>query len=151
MDSIFEQLNKQFLEPKEKQLIEFVAKACIDVVTEAREQPSPGPYPDEMRGFIGPHQPNYIDWTGNLRGSIGYAVYKDGFAIPGYSSFVSNEGGAKGREVANEASAKYREGITAAVVAGENYALSVESFGYNVITTYCTHLKGYLDEYLKLL
>lgn len=149
IDSFLNNIQEKLLTPVENGLIDAAEMACLEVVKEAREQPSPGPYPDEMRGFIGPHQPNYIDWTGNLRGSIGYTVFYDG--IEKRTSFNGglNEGGQKGKQAAAETAGKNVKGLSAAIVAGENYALSVESYGYNVITEQCSNFKRIFDDYLK--
>ena len=155
IDKLLDELQKNVLAKEgdgmskmEKAIVSAAEMACLDVVAEARDQPSPGPYPPEMRGLIPPHQPNYIDWSQNLRNSIGYAVFLDGQEVrSSYSN--GSEGASKAKAVANEAGRTYRDGIAAAVVAGMGYSLWVESYGYNVISTYCQNLKQKFEDYLK--
>ena len=90
------------------------------------------------------HPANWQDQTGNLRSSIGYMVFENGVAIhqsafdqippkkPKKGDYVY-KGGATGKELC-ESIGKGTKGLTLVVVAGMNYALAVESKGYNVLT-----------------
>lgn len=107
--------------------------ACLDVVTMARSLPSP---PATMRDK--PHQPNYIDDTGYLRSSIGFALYNDGVCITQDFMPTEGENSAGGMEVAKQTASQvatqYRTGIVAVIVCGADYAAAVESRGYDVLT-----------------
>lgn len=79
----------------------------------------------------------FTDQTGNLKSSIGYVLFVNGqihketyeLHKKGY------EGLKKGPEIAKEIySTLRRNPIVLVFVAGMNYALSVESKGYNVLT-----------------
>lgn len=124
--------------------------ACLDVVTMARTLPSP---PATMRDE--PHQPNYIDDTGYLRGSIGYALYNDGILVTqNFDPTNKGEGVTSGVEAAkvtaNQVAAQFPSGIVAVIVCGADYAAAVESKGYDVLTGSTKQLqkifKGYMDE-----
>lgn len=75
----------------------------------------------------------YKDQTRNLRGSIGYAIVKDGAEIFGNFDGVA-EGQAKAKQLVNEVQADYPKGFALIVVAGMNYAVYVEAKGYDVLT-----------------
>lgn len=74
----------------------------------------------------------YQDQTGNLRGSIGYSLFKDGQLVE--SSFpggdVTGSGGTLAKWVANS----YKRGYLLVVVAGMFYAQYVEAKSYDVLT-----------------
>lgn len=83
----------------------------------------------------------YMMQTGALLSSTGYTIFKDGIAI--HDDFIAADGAsgisaaigmAKGRAIANEIGSK-TTGICLVVVAGMNYALHVESRGYNVLAS----------------
>lgn len=80
---------------------------------------------------------DYTDRTGNLRSSVGYALFKNGVAL--HVSFNKVGSGSKGANLgfatAVKAAAKYKDGLCLVVVAGMNYALSVESKGRDVLTS----------------
>lgn len=80
---------------------------------------------------------DYMDQTGNLRSSVGYVLFKNGVALN--LSFNKVGSGSKGTSIgmatAIKAGAKYKEGLCLVVVAGMNYALSVESRGRDVLTS----------------
>lgn len=88
------------------------------------------------------HQPNYIDWTANLRSSIGYVVVADGEIVQ-ISSFEAvqgekgngEEGSQKGRQFAEELAGKYATGYALILVAGMHYAAYVQSKGYDVLNS----------------
>lgn len=105
--------------------------ACLDVVTMARALPSP---PATNK----PHQPNYIDDTGYLRSSIGFALYNDGVCITQDFMPTEGENSAGGMEAAkqtaSQVAAQYSTGIVAVIVCGADYAAAVESRGYDVLT-----------------
>lgn len=89
------------------------------------------------------HQPNYIDWTANLRSSIGYVVVVDGEIVVS-SAFQAErgekgngeEGARRGREFAQGLASRVPEGKMALIlVAGMHYAAYVSSKGYDVLNT----------------
>ncbi|GIZ15500.1 hypothetical protein [Capnocytophaga catalasegens] len=73
---------------------------------------------------------DYIDRTGNLRSSIGYAILNNG-KIEKISSFQTIKKGTKGKEKGNEIikniSSDFNYGIILIVVAGMNYAAYLET------------------------
>lgn len=76
---------------------------------------------------------NYLDQTGNLRSSIGYAVILNGKII---QMGISDKGNSKGEEFLTERIKKaQKRGIQLIVTAGMNYAEYVEAKGYNVLTS----------------
>lgn len=121
----------QYMERVRRLLIRRLAYIGEQVVNTARSLPSP---PATMAGK--PHKPNYIDWTANLRSSIGYVVVNDG-KIVSESSFEpvkgGEEGARKGRAFAESLVRKHDKGLVLIVVAGENYARYVANRGYDVI------------------
>ncbi len=74
----------------------------------------------------------YTDRTRNLRGSIGYVIYKSGRKV--FGDFTGTaEGRATGLALAKDVAEKSR-GYVLVVVAGMNYAAAVESKGFDVLT-----------------
>lgn len=126
-------------------------KACFDTVDAARSLPSP---PIDMIGK--PHQPNYIDQTGYLRGSIGYAIYNNGSTVTedftgtesGNAGQKAAQGQATGRALAKEISGRFSEGIVAVVVCGAEYAAAVEANGYDVLTGSAKELGNIFKTYI---
>lgn len=124
----------------ENVIIERLFETGEQVVKYARELPSPSlaDFPEGQRekGKVPPHQPNYIDWTSNLRSSIGYAIVKDGKIIH-ISDFTplkgGEEGARKGKAFLESLVSDYSNGIALIVVAGMPYAAYVEAKGYDVL------------------
>lgn len=123
-------------------IIMAVQAACLRIVTRARTLPSP---PETLRHT--PHQPNYIDDTGVLRQSIGFAIYNKGVKV--VSDFQQGEGGSKAVAVADTAAARFPNEICAIIVAGADYAALVESKGYFVLSEPVSHLNDELLQYLR--
>lgn len=95
----------------------YVGESCV---TEARDNGS------------------YMDQTGNLRSSIGYAVVVDGQIVSSKVSEQVKEGVAgKGEATAflSRLASEHKTGISLIVVAGMNYAVYVEGRGKNVLTS----------------
>lgn len=73
---------------------------------------------------------NYTDQTGNLRSSIGYAIFNNGKIISS-SSFESikngKEGQKQGRDLVKSLVSEFNQNIVLVVVAGMNYAAYVET------------------------
>lgn len=94
----------------------------------------------------------YKDKTTLLRSSIGFVVYNHGNKVAenfeARNGEKGSEGAALGKSVAEQAAASWPNCIVAVVVAGANYALYVESKGYDVISGPCNELNGLLKQYL---
>ena len=82
--------------------------------------------------------PGYIDQSGNLRSSIGYAVVVDG-RITSMQISEQVKGGVEGNREAtaflSRLASEHNTGICLIVVAGMNYAVYVEGRGKNVLTS----------------
>lgn len=83
----------------------------------------------------------YTDRTNNLRSSIGYVIYRDGvfvksnFATDGSGTEGSGESGTStGLREANEVAKDFSDGYVCVLVAGMDYAVYVESKGYDVVS-----------------
>lgn len=83
-----------------------------------------------------PKEQGFEDQTGNLRSSIGYAVFVDGVAV--HAAYEEVKGGSLGVKT-GEALAKkvgeQTEGICLVVTAGMNYAQYVEAKGRDVLAS----------------
>lgn len=86
----------------------------------------------------------YQDQTANLRNSIGFIIVRNGkimmdnfekSGIPKKADSNGDNGVKIGRSLAMSLVGKYRKGFALIVVAGMNYAVKVESKGYDVLTT----------------
>ena len=83
-----------------------------------------------------PKDLGFEDQTGNLRSSIGYAVFVDGVAV--HSFYEEVKGGAEGAKAGQRLSEKIGEGsrgVCLVVTAGMHYATYVESRGRDVIAS----------------
>lgn len=119
------------LEKVRESLIRDLASVGERVVNKARSLPS---LPASAAGK--PHQPSYIDWSTNLRSSIGYAVVVDGEVanISGFEAVKNGQEGSKaGADYARELARRYPKGIVLIVCAGMNYASYVSAKGYDVL------------------
>lgn len=77
----------------------------------------------------GPEE-SWFDQTGNLRSSIGYAVYGEGRKLMESAFDVvkeGNEGPSEGKRMIDELASKYSETFALVVVAGMEYADAVEA------------------------
>ena len=144
-----------FPERVERALVNTLRYAGEQCVNEARSLPSPSAadFPDYPK--IPPHQPNYIDWTKNLRSSIGYVVVVDGQVVSGQDSFKAEQGGEegarKGLEFAMETVERYKTGIVLILVAGMHYAAYVQSKGYDVLNSAVIKAEEIVPSLLKQL
>ena len=121
-------------------VVEAMQKTCLEITSNAKQLNT------------------YQDQTNNLRSSIGYVVYNNGVKIAedfSQSGAGTKGGGAtgieKGKKVAEEAAKEFPNDIVGVVVAGENYALYVESKGYDVITGPCLEAYTILEKNLRLI
>lgn len=91
-----------------------------------------------------PRDVGFMDRTGNLRSSIGYAVFKNGTMLhSGYTAVTGvgsdgnalngSEGVVVGEEMAKQVGAN-TQGLSLVVTAGMHYAVYVEAKGRDVIT-----------------
>ena len=83
-----------------------------------------------------PKETGFQDQTGNLRSSIGYAVFMDGVAIHSMFDPVkgSSDGAKKGAAIAKKVASSI-PGMCLVVTAGMNYAQYVEATGRDVIAS----------------
>lgn len=87
--------------------------------------------------------------TWNLRSSIGCGIYVDGSSRFKYAPVLNT--GSEGSQNALDyldSLAEGIEGIQLIVVAGEDYARSVENRGYNVITSTALQAETFLQDYI---
>lgn len=100
------------IEKREKVVINVLNRVGMECVNEARNNGS------------------YLDQTGNLRSSIGYAILKDGM-IYKKSDFTQVKQGGEGRKSGSqfiqEIASEFRSGLVLIVVAGMEYAAYVET------------------------
>lgn len=117
-----------FLEEVERAEIEALAKLGEECIIHAREIPS---------------EVGFKDQTGNLRSSMGYAIFKDGVAIHTWyekvppkkpKEGVVYDGMERGKQLAEEVG-KNTKGIVLVVTAGMNYATYVEAKGRDVLAS----------------
>lgn len=136
MPTIQDEIDRQVEEAMDRMMqavvynLQVIGEKCVN---EARNLPSLS-RDDPVAEF--PHQPNYIDDTGNLRSSIGYVIIIDG-QIVAESSFqaVKNgkEGSDEGKTFAESLVSNYPDRIALVVVAGMHYAEYVAAKGYDVL------------------
>jgi hypothetical protein len=121
------------------------------VVNHARSLPSMNP---AGLKHIPPHQPNYIDWTANLRSSVGYVVVVEG-QVAKMSDFTpvknGTQGATDGKAFAMQLVSKFPKGIVLIVVAGMHYASYVSAKGYDVIDSAELLAQQLVPEILKRL
>lgn len=83
-----------------------------------------------------PPEVGFHDQTGNLRSSIGYAVFVDGVAVHSvYEQTLNGATGIKAGEALAKKVGSETTGVCLVVTAGMNYAVHVESKGRDVITS----------------
>jgi hypothetical protein len=96
---------------------------------------------------------SWIDHTGNLRSSIGYAVYDYGKKYIESTFAVVRQGGkgaSEGRKMVNELASKYANVYALVVVAGMNYAEFVEAIeSKDVLASTESWARTKVDEYLN--
>lgn len=97
---------------------------------------------------------DYIDQTGNLTSSKGYALIIDG-SIYRTSSFDVVKGGRdgvmEGEELVRSLTRNFPNGIVLVVAAGMNYATHVSAMGYNVADSAETLAQRLVPQILKQL
>ena len=96
---------------------------------------------------------SWYDQTGNLRSSIGYAVYEEGKILI-ESAFETvkngNQGTSKGRQLIEDLANKYSQTYAMVVVAGMDYAEYVEAKdNKDVLASTELWAKSKMNEYLE--
>lgn len=95
---------------------------------------------------------SWFDQTGNLRSSIGYAIYGEGRkVIESAFDVVKNgsQGAVEGKRIIDELATKYAETFALVVVAGMDYADAVEARdGKDVLATTEIWAKREVQKYL---
>lgn len=96
---------------------------------------------------------SWIDQTGNLRSSIGYAVYADGrkAVISQFGVVLSgSQGPAEAKRYIDELSQKYADTYALVVVAGMNYADEVEALeNKDVLASTELWARSQMEGYMK--
>ncbi len=139
LDYIFEDLNRK-LKPLVNQVVaEAFEMACLEVVKQAKLRDT------------------YQDQTNHLRSSIGYQIYQNGELITEYFTADGKGDGTGatsgvdvGKNIAAQTARKYLQDTVGVVVAGADYALYVESKGYDVISGSASELADITRKYLKI-
>ncbi|MCL1937594.1 MAG: hypothetical protein FWF52_04260 [Candidatus Azobacteroides sp.] len=129
MQTLRNHLERQ-LKRKEEVILRRLSSIGEECVNHVKSLPQPS-FPVMKPHLIPPHTPHFIDWSSNLRNSVGYVITVDG-NIRDISRF-SGEGGKKGEAFAREVAGKFPTGICLILVAGEVYASSVAAKGYDVL------------------
>ena len=97
----------------------------------------------------------YMNQTGNLRSSIGYAVLENGKPIQ-KGTFervraTASEAQGQSEALITRLAATYNKGLVLVVVAGMDYAAYVEARGYNVLNSAETLAKTLVPQMLRQL
>lgn len=133
IDKLFESVYAR-VEDIQDAVIEAIKAACLQTVANARRLNT------------------YKDRTTLLRSSIGFVIYDHGKKVAenfeARNGEKGSEGAALGKSIAEQAAASWPNCIVAAVVAGADYALYVESKGLDVISGPCNELNSLLQQYL---
>lgn len=95
----------------------------------------------------------YLDQTGNLRSSIGWVIAKNGRVLKrNYTQILDGVDGIKsGLDLADRAASEHPQGIVLIVTAGMNYALYVESMGYDVLSGSIPNKSQVLGEFMQMI
>lgn len=96
---------------------------------------------------------SYHDKTGNLRSSIGYAVFNNGKMIKGVFETANKDNNGEGVNTAKKTAQTNasKTGLCLIVVAGMDYAAAVESKGYDVLTIYAPSKTQVTNDLKRLL
>ena len=96
---------------------------------------------------------SWCDQTGNLRSSIGYSLYSYGIEkmTSNFKKVLKGSDGAKeGKALAKELASRYRNDFALVIVAGMNYASSVENMeGKDVLASTELWAKAKVDDFIK--
>src|SRR5574344_1181786 len=96
----------------------------------------------------------YTDRTGNLRSSLGYVIYRDGIKLgEDFEAHPASESGSEGvskaKAIADSVASEYAGQTIAVLVAGMNYAVYVESRGFDVISGPMQQFTTLFEQYLR--
>ncbi|MBR1526830.1 MAG: hypothetical protein IJ640_09270 [Prevotella sp.] len=125
---------------------EIISQTIEDVLAEVGET--------VVEGIRNGELSSWINQTGNLRSSIGYAVIKRGNVVRTSDFGVilgGAEGASKGRTAITEVASQYAQyDYVLAIVAGEEYSVYVEAIeGKVVLAEGCIHIERNLPKQLK--
>lgn len=111
--------------------IEVIAEECVKIARDLRDS---GTEQFKTYGVSKKAIKYYTDRSGNLRSSVGYAIYLNGELYK--ENFQQVSGGSEGVEKAKSLiiSRVKKQGIQLIVVAGMGYARYVEAYGFEVLT-----------------
>lgn len=139
LDAIFQELEVRLHPIIIQAVTEAFEMACLEVVKQAKSLDT------------------YQDQTNQLRSSIGYQIYNQGVLVTDYfqadgkgDGSGSSQGVARGKMVAAEAAREYSNDVVGVIVAGADYALYVESKGYDVISGPASRLTEIASKYLQI-
>ena len=139
------------IEKMEQLIITKLNRVGLQFVINARSKVSSKEYKDALgsmshakgmrRAELGPDSPSFTDRTGNLRSSIGYKIFQNGISVS--ENFEKSGKGSdpekgvqKAKDFADEVARNtdFNTGFLLVCVAGMEYAVYVEGYGYDVIT-----------------
>jgi hypothetical protein len=113
-----------------------IGRECVKVAKSLPQNGSRAQYPAPYER-LPPHQPYYVDWTTNLRNSIGWAVLINGRVYKKDTGSIKNTA-----NYLNELIPEYTDGVILLVMAtgesprdGRSYARYVQALGYDVLKT----------------
>lgn len=139
INAIFQDLEARLRPLIIEAVTEAFEMACLEVVEQAKSLDT------------------YQDQTNQLRSSIGFQIYNQGVLVTDYfqpggkgDGSGAGQGVARGKKVAAEAARQYPDDVVGIIVAGADYALYVESKGYDVISGPASQLKEITSKYLRL-
>ena len=145
------EFTEKFQERLAKTLIrklEIIGEECITIARNLGEEyRSMTP---EQREYTRhkPHQPNYIDDTGNLRNSLSFVVLHNGVEVK--SNYGTNK--APSESIVEEMKSKYPLGYTLILVAGMEYAAELTFLkGYDVLSSANIHAKDLVVDFFNKL
>lgn len=124
-------------------LLKYIGEECVTIARNLGEEYRHLPPSELERLRHVPHQPNYIDDTGNLRQSIGYLVAYNGEV---QTADLRN---AQAEELAYSKLSDHAEGYCLILVAGMEYAAEVSGRGYDVLDSAAINARNKFLEYCK--
>lgn len=108
---------------------------------------------DRVKEGVGSGQDSFGNITWELRSSIGCVVYNGGKKVFSYFPILSTgaQGSLEGEDYADFIALQLTESdeIVLVVVAGKEYAASVENKGYNVLSNTANVADGILNRYIQ--
>lgn len=138
LDKIFADIERELIPSVNYAVIQAFEKTLLDVLIHAKTLDT------------------YKDQTNQLRSSIGYQIYDNGKLITEYfqedgkgEGEGAGLGVAKGKKAAADAARQFPRGIVGVIVAGAEYAICVESEGYDVLSGPASNLATIASMYLK--